>query len=704
MYKSNYSSSMQRGQLNVNQLLKRLQLAADNPEIGVAFDDKDTTALLVAILTLFKETRQDVINGRIKGEDGYTPQAGKDYLTPRQQEQEIARLFRDLADDFNKDTSKLAKSLDKRVDDRLKRLRDGDDGVVSDKEIERAAKMARELIVLPDFDALVMTQVTRNGEAIRDALEMLPEGEKLSIEAIEGLAEELAKRVEGQLQQYGGVSPAGVVQIVADYIEKNGGTGGGTTDHGALSGLNDDDHAQYALADGSRGNFASTAQGAKADTAVQPAQLATVATSGSYADLSDTPTTYTQEQIEDLVGAMFQNGTHSNASISYDDTAGTISITASGGGTGGTVSEEEVEDFVGGLVTQGTGISVNYDDANNTLTISLAGESFTTALKNKLDAIEAGATANDTDANLRDRGTHTGTQPASTISDFDAEVSNNTDVAAATSHTSNTSNPHSVTKAQVGLGNVPNTDATQRSNHSGTQLASTISDFDTEVENNTEVTANTTHRSRTDNPHSVTKAQVGLSNVNNTSDADKPVSTAQQTALDGKANSSHTHSASDLTATGGNATSFLRKDNTWTTPTNTTYSEITTAEIDAGTASTSRTISGRRAQYIADKNFVTTTTANTTSLTPTGGRRRSIATVTAQTSSTITVNAPSGTVAAGDMVMVMIKANTAVTVSWNAVYVDFMETKETAIASGEELVCLFVSNGTNLRLIAQKKV
>ena len=38
------------------------------------------------------------------------------------------------------------------------------------------------------------------------------------------------------------------------------------------------------------------------------------------------------------------------------------------------------------------------------------------------------------------------------------------------------------------------------------------------------------HLSRTDNPHSVTKAQVGLGNVDNTSDANKPVSTAQATA------------------------------------------------------------------------------------------------------------------------------------------------------------------------------
>lgn len=38
------------------------------------------------------------------------------------------------------------------------------------------------------------------------------------------------------------------------------------------------------------------------------------------------------------------------------------------------------------------------------------------------------------------------------------------------------------------------------------------------------------HKANIENPHSVTKAQVGLSNVDNTSDADKPVSTAQAEA------------------------------------------------------------------------------------------------------------------------------------------------------------------------------
>lgn len=44
------------------------------------------------------------------------------------------------------------------------------------------------------------------------------------------------------------------------------------------------------------------------------------------------------------------------------------------------------------------------------------------------------------------------------------------------------------------------------------------------------------HINNTSNPHSVTKAQVGLENVDNTADLDKPISTATQAALDEKQN------------------------------------------------------------------------------------------------------------------------------------------------------------------------
>lgn len=49
-----------------------------------------------------------------------------------------------------------------------------------------------------------------------------------------------------------------------------------------------------------------------------------------------------------------------------------------------------------------------------------------------------------------------------------------------------------------------------------------------------------THEARTDNPHTVTKSQVGLGSVDNTADSGKPVSTLQQTALNLKADSTIT--------------------------------------------------------------------------------------------------------------------------------------------------------------------
>ena len=53
------------------------------------------------------------------------------------------------------------------------------------------------------------------------------------------------------------------------------------------------------------------------------------------------------------------------------------------------------------------------------------------------------------------------------------------------------------------------------------------------------------HVADTANPHSVTKAQVGLGNVDNTSDLNKPISTATQTALDLKADKSTTYTKTE---------------------------------------------------------------------------------------------------------------------------------------------------------------
>lgn len=68
----------------------------------------------------------------------------------------------------------------------------------------------------------------------------------------------------------------------------------------------------------------------------------------------------------------------------------------------------------------------------------------------------------------------------------------------------------------------PFTTAQQESIDSGS-TSKKISTYDAHVNSNS-------------NPHNVTKSQVGLDKVDNTSDASKPVSTAQQTELDKKVN------------------------------------------------------------------------------------------------------------------------------------------------------------------------
>lgn len=92
-------------------------------------------------------------------------------------------------------------------------------------------------------------------------------------------------------------------------------------------------------------------------------------------------------------------------------------------------------------------------------------------------------------------------------------------------HIANKSNPHSVTKAQVGLGNCDNTSDVNKpvSTAQATEIARVEG-----LSNNAQNDINT-HSAKTDNPHGVTKAQVGLGNCNNTSDANKPISTAQAT-------------------------------------------------------------------------------------------------------------------------------------------------------------------------------
>jgi hypothetical protein len=93
---------------------------------------------------------------------------------------------------------------------------------------------------------------------------------------------------------------------------------------------------------------------------------------------------------------------------------------------------------------------------------------YTATEKTKLSGIATGATANATDAQLRDRSTHTGTQSADTLTDG---TTNKAYTAAEKTKLSGVATGATANDTDANLKN--------RANHTGTQLASTISDFST---------------------------------------------------------------------------------------------------------------------------------------------------------------------------------------------------------------------------------
>lgn len=91
-------------------------------------------------------------------------------------------------------------------------------------------------------------------------------------------------------------------------------------------------------------------------------------------------------------------------------------------------------------------------------------------------------------------------------------------------HTGNKSNPHSVTKSQVGLGNVPNVVTNdQTPTYSDTTTLVTLSSGEkisiAFAKIKLAITTLINHLANKSNPHGVTKSQVGLGNVENKSSA-----------------------------------------------------------------------------------------------------------------------------------------------------------------------------------------
>ena len=133
-------------------------------------------------------------------------------------------------------------------------------------------------------------------------------------------------------------------------------------------------------------------------TDIQSGKYLTVDANGntSWGTPTNTNTQLSNEQVQDIVGAMVESNTETNISVTYDDTNGKLNFASTDTNT--QLSNEQVQDIVGGMVGSGnteSGITVNYNDTSGKLNFTVASqtdENFTTALKNKLDGIAASAT------------------------------------------------------------------------------------------------------------------------------------------------------------------------------------------------------------------------------------------------------------------------------------------------------------------------
>tara|TARA_R100000231_G_scaffold6283_3_gene9350 strand:- start:4016 stop:5452 length:1437 start_codon:yes stop_codon:yes gene_type:complete len=94
-------------------------------------------------------------------------------------------------------------------------------------------------------------------------------------------------------------------------------------------------------------------------------------------DLVSTNTQLTNEQVQDIVGAMFTGNTETNITATYQDEDGTIDLVSTDTNT--QLSNEQVQDIVGAMFTGNTetNVTATYQDSDGTIDLVAASSSTT---------------------------------------------------------------------------------------------------------------------------------------------------------------------------------------------------------------------------------------------------------------------------------------------------------------------------------------
>jgi hypothetical protein len=287
---------------------------------------------------------------------------------------------------------------------------------------------------------------------------------------------------------------------------------------------------------------------------------------------------FTDERAQDAIATAIAAGTHTNITVTYDDSTNKFTFVGAN-----TYSDENAQDAVGNAL--GTGLS--YNDTTGAISVdttsiqarvadvsdteigylngvtsgiqtqidnkaSLSGATFTGAVSGTSLTLSGDLTVNGTTTTLN----------STTISVDDKNI----ELGSVATPSDATADGGGITlkgTTDKTFNWVDATDAWTSSEHLNLASGKSLYLNGTLLKDATETLTNKTLTSPVINtPTGITKSDVGLANVDNTTDAGKPVSTATQTALDLKAPIANPTFTGTVTLPSGTVTSTMIADGT----------------------------------------------------------------------------------------------------------------------------------------------
>lgn len=413
----------------------------------------------------------------IRGEDGKSPVFGEDYMTPEEidgLENFIKENIATLGEELTTKLMTVLESAQEQINAAvavIRNVKDGKDGrdgtnVTKEDIMEVFETYKEELRGSPDSPLDVVEKIKQ----VRGS-------KRLGFKNIRGLPE-LEQRVRDNTDDIDDLQKKIGQEIQFAMTNSGAGGGGGVTTFTGLT----DTPGSYAGQAGLYVKVNLTETGLEFDTATGGGEINNGVNVGTGSDV------FKQKTGVNLEFRTLKAGSN----VTITESADEIEFSSSGGGAGtdlsiGTKTSTTVEinsstgadatipqatTTEAGLLNATDKMKLNNTSGVNTGDQDLSGKQdilsegpFVNGDKTKLNGIEAGAEVNNiSDVNAtdltdggdsslhyhaadRNRANHTGTQTASTISDFDTEVSNNADVVANTAKVTNATHTGDVTGA-----------------------------------------------------------------------------------------------------------------------------------------------------------------------------------------------------------------------------------------------------------------